>query len=123
MLGVFIAYFVTIVVFAGLYLTVNKVGERYNNHGDIDNGGDGSDGGGGGGPNGGGEEGGMEYENNVMADVSSFCGMDINNHMEGELVCFLIWFRMHLEGMQYNIVACFYLFCIVHNAFLTHSPC
>ena len=74
MLGVFIAYFVTIVIFAGLYLTVNKVGERYN-HGDIDGGG-----GGGGGPNG--EEGGMEYEN--MADVSSFCGMDINNHMEGE---------------------------------------
>ena len=83
MLGVFIAYFVTIVVFAGLYLTVNKVGERYN-HGDIDGGGGGdgnpNGGGGGGGPNG--AEGGMEYEN--MADVSSFCGMDINNHMEGE---------------------------------------
>ena len=77
MLGVFIAYFVTIVVFAGLYLTVNKVGERYNHP--IDGGGGG---GGGGGPNG--EEGGMEYENMDMADVSSFCGMDINNHMEGE---------------------------------------
>ena len=81
MLGVFIAYFVTIVVFAGLYLTVNKVGERYNHHADIDGGGGGDgnpNGGGGGGPNGEG----MEYEN--MADVSSFCGMDINNHMEGE---------------------------------------
>ena len=52
MLGVFIAYFVTIVVFAGLYLTVNKVGERYN-HSDIDGGG--GDSGGGGGPNGGAE--------------------------------------------------------------------
>ncbi len=77
MLGVFIAYFVTIVVFAGLYLTVNKVGERYNHPIDGGSGG----GGGSSGPNGGGE-GGMEYEN--MADVSSFCGMDINNHMEGE---------------------------------------
>ncbi|KAL7497169.1 hypothetical protein ACHAWT_008089 [Skeletonema menzelii] len=78
MLGVFAAYFVTIVIFAGLYLTVNKVGERYNNEG-----------GGGGSPNGmdhvggvttGGGDG-MEYDLN-MADVSSFCGMDINNHME-----------------------------------------
>ena len=85
MLGVFIAYFVTIVIFAGLYLTVNKVGERYNNQGDIDGGGGGD---GGGGPNGG-AEGGMKYENMDMADVSSFCGMDINNHMEGECsVCF-----------------------------------
>lgn len=88
MLGVFAAYFVTIVIFAGLYLTVNKVGERYNNEGS-----------GGGSPNGmdhvggvttGGGDG-MEYDLN-MADVSSFCGMDINNHMEGELwsVCLLL---------------------------------
>jgi len=29
MLGVFTAYFITIVIFAGLYLTVNKVGVYY----------------------------------------------------------------------------------------------
>eukprot|EP00985_Skeletonema_marinoi_P010447 scaffold4909_cov139-Skeletonema_marinoi.AAC.2 len=79
MLGVFAAYFVTIVIFAGLYLTVNKVGERYNSDG------------GGVTPNGldvsvrevtGGDNG-MDMESDIdMADVSSFCGMDINNHME-----------------------------------------
>ena len=86
MLGVFAAYFVTIVIFAGLYLTVNKVGERYNSDGGGVN------------PNGldvsvrevtGGDNG-MDMESDIdMADVSSFCGMDINNHMEGE---FVVWF-------------------------------
>lgn len=85
MLGVFAAYFVTIVIFAGLYLTVNKVGERYNSGGGVN-------------PNGldvsvrevtGGDNG-MDMESDIdMADVSSFCGMDINNHMEGE---FVVWF-------------------------------
>jgi len=86
MLGVFAAYFVTIVIFAGLYLTVNMVGERYNGDGGDVN------------PNGldvsvrevtGGDNG-MDMESDIdMADVSSFCGMDINNHMEGE---FVVWF-------------------------------
>lgn len=80
MLGVFAAYFVTIVIFAGLYLTVNKAGVYYGDDGtngannlvlesintaesdlslEAGAGGDG-------------------------VDVASFCGMDINNHMEGE---------------------------------------
>lgn len=86
MLGVFAAYFVTIVIFAGLYLAVNKFGgERYN-------------GGGGGGVNpdeldvaaaGGGigrdNADAETMENDInMLETSSFCGMDINNHMEGE---------------------------------------
>jgi len=91
MLGVFAAYFVTIVIFAGLYLTVNKVGERYNN------------GGGGVNPNGldvaaavggvvsGGDNNGIMESDIDMADVSSFCGMDINNHMEGEFVCLVYY--------------------------------
>ena len=92
MLGVFVAYFVTIVIFAGLYLMVNKVGEHYNPAAVPADGGDsgnpptmnyndeltaetlavaGAEGGNGG--------------DVIMADVgSSFCGMDINNHMEGE---------------------------------------
>lgn len=98
MLGVFVAYFVTIVIFAGLYLMVNKVGERYK--GDIVN------------PN----ElhdvtaastdaafvwGVIEKNNNEvtsvgttnLADVSSFCGMDINDHMEGKISRFLLCFN------------------------------
>ena len=47
---------------------MNKVGERYSNS-----------------PDGGGttmlEDGGVDLE-----DVSSFCGMDINNHMEGKFL-------------------------------------
>ena len=92
MLGVFAAYFVTIVIFAGLYLTVNKVGERYNSDGGVN-------------PNGldvsvrevsGGDNNGILESDIDMADVSSFCGMDINNHMEGEFVLFgllldLLW--------------------------------
>lgn len=73
MLGVFVAYFITIVIFAGLYLAVNKVGMYYGNstNGDAFTIG---------------EEGGM---NDLSlgagaGDVESFCGMDINNHMEGE---------------------------------------
>lgn len=67
MLGIFVAYFITIVIFAGLYLSVNKVGMHY-----ADTGGEGGDGGG---------------DNNVQlgdsdVDVPSFCGMEINNHME-----------------------------------------
>ena len=93
MLGVFVAYFVTIVIFAGLYLMVNKVGEHYNPAADVP---DGNGGSGGNPPT-------MNYneltaetlavagaeggEDVIMADVgSSFCGMDINNHMEGECV-------------------------------------
>jgi hypothetical protein len=90
MLGVFVAYFVTIVIFAGLYLMVNKVGEHYNPAAVPADGG------------GGGENPPTNYEltaetlavagaeggvggDVIMADVgSSFCGMDINNHMEGE---------------------------------------
>jgi hypothetical protein len=54
MLGIFIAYFVTIVLFAGMYLTINKVGGS--------------------------------NANNEGATISNanYCGMDINNHMEGE---------------------------------------
>ena len=54
MLGIFIAYFVTIILFAGMYLTINKVGGG--------------------------------YVNNEGATISNanYCGMDINNHMEGE---------------------------------------
>jgi len=72
MLGVFAAYFVTIVVFAGLYLTVNKVGVYY---GDSTNGENLLS---------------LEAEEGSLSlgvgasdvGVSSFCGMDINNHME-----------------------------------------
>ena len=39
MLGVFAAYFITIVIFAGLYLTVNKVGVYYD-HSDTTHGGE-----------------------------------------------------------------------------------
>ena len=92
MLGVFVAYFVTIVIFAGLYLMVNKVGEHYNPAAAVP---DGNGGGDGNPPT-------MNYNDElttetlavtgaegggdvIMADVgSSFCGMDINNHMEGE---------------------------------------
>lgn len=78
MLGVFAAYFVTIVIFAGLYLTVNKVGEHwYSNGSGID-------------PNG------MEVDTaEMMGDGVSFCGMDINNHMEGECVPLLL--GMHVS--------------------------
>ena len=69
MLGVFVAYFVTIVLFAGLYLAVNKAGEYYGNV-------PATDGGGGAGLSLGSDTG--------DAEVASFCGMDINNHMEGE---------------------------------------
>ena len=55
MLGIFIAYFVTIVLFAGMYLTINKVGAAYE-----------------------------DSEGNTVSDAK-YCGMDINNHMEGEL--------------------------------------
>jgi hypothetical protein len=54
MLGIFIAYFVTIVLFAGMYLTINKVGAAY-----------------------------VDREGNTVSDAK-YCGMDINNHMEGE---------------------------------------
>jgi len=69
-LGVFTAYFITIVIFAGLYLTVNKVGVYYDGddsgtHGDTS----------------------LTTEENDMSLIEtsgdpSFCGMDINNHME-----------------------------------------
>jgi len=57
MFGIFIAYFITIVIFAGLYLTVNKVGS----HADV-----------------------LLGSGATFAESSSFCGMDINNHMEGK---------------------------------------
>lgn len=57
MLSIFFAYFVTIVIFAGLYLTVNKVGS----HGFFS----------------------RESDVSYSETTSSFCGMDINNHMEG----------------------------------------
>jgi len=71
-LGVFTAYFITIVIFAGLYLTVNKVGIYYD--GD-DSGTHGSD------------TNLLTTEENDMNLIEtsgdpSFCGMDINNHME-----------------------------------------
>lgn len=82
MLGVFTAYFITIVVFAGLYLTVNKVGEHY---GDNTNGGEGKDdmalyyGD----STNGGEDVDLSLGSGANdVEVSSFCGMDINNHME-----------------------------------------
>jgi len=85
MLGVFAAYFVTIVIFAGLYLAVNKVGERYNNG---DNGGvnpNELDVAAAGGVIGGDNVDAETMENDInMLETSSFCGMDINNHMEGE---------------------------------------
>ena len=71
-LGVFTAYFITIVIFAGLYLTVNKVGIYYD--GD-DSGTHGSD------------KTSFTTEESDMNLIEtsgdpSFCGMDINNHME-----------------------------------------
>jgi len=69
MLGVFVAYFVTIVIFAGLYLAVNKAGEYYGNV-------PATDGGGGADLSLGSSTGDGDVE------VASFCGMDINNHME-----------------------------------------
>ena len=62
MFGVFVAYFITIVIFAGLYLAVNKVGTYYEH----------------------GETHGENYMITGEVDGTSFCGMDINNHMEGE---------------------------------------
>ena len=72
-LGVFTAYFITIVIFASLYLTVNKVGIYY----DGDDGTHGSDN-----TNSLTTE---ESDNMKLIETSgdpSFCGMDINNHME-----------------------------------------
>lgn len=67
MMGVFFAYFVTIVLFAALYLTVNKVGSYYGDDG----------------TNGGGGDFGLSLGSDTNdIDVPSFCGMDINNHME-----------------------------------------
>ena len=78
MIGVFIAYFITIVIFAGLYLIVNKVGVYYDHgsagssstHGDMTE---------------------TKVDLTSLVDVSdeqsSFCGMAINNHMEGECCC------------------------------------
>lgn len=74
MLGVFAAYFITIVIFAGLYLTVNKVGVYYD-HSDTTHGGETTE---------------LMTEDLALGsgtsgvDEPSFCGMDINNHMEGE---------------------------------------
>jgi len=68
MLGVFIAYVITIVIFAILYLWVNKIGQYYG--GETSS----SEGGGGGG---------LSLGTGASdVEVSSFCGMDINNHME-----------------------------------------
>ena len=74
MIGVFIAYFITIVIFAGLYLLVNKVGVYYDHgstHGDMTE---------------------TKEDLTSIVDVSdeqsSFCGMAINNHMEGECCCY-----------------------------------
>jgi hypothetical protein len=52
MLGIFVAYFFTIVIFAGMYLTINKVGSG--------------------------------YSAGVTVSDAKYCGMDIDNHMEGE---------------------------------------
>lgn len=61
------AYFITIVIFAGLYLTVNKVGMHYAES-DTNGGGGGND---------------MSLGSGTGdVDIPSFCGMDINNHME-----------------------------------------
>ena len=98
LMGVFAAYFVTIVAFAGLYLTVNEVGKRYAGGGHGTDGlalgsemagVDGTDVGLGAhvdysvdGPG--------STSRLLSADTSDaevppeFCGMDINNHMEGE---------------------------------------
>ena len=75
MIGVFIAYFITIVIFAGLYLTVNKVGVYYD-HGSA----------GSGAIHGEMNEADVDLTSlvEVSDEQSSFCGMDINNHMEGE---------------------------------------
>ena len=107
LMGVFAAYFVTIVVFAGLYLTVNEVGKRYAG------GGHGTDGleldmSGGAelaGVDGSGLGLGLTHAESgsvggtgatsrfLSADTNDaevppeFCGMDINNHMEGEFIC------------------------------------
>lgn len=67
LLGVFAAYFVTILIFAGLYLAVNKVGQYY---GASDEQGIG------------GGDGDLLLEGTADGEVPSFCGMDINNHME-----------------------------------------
>ena len=87
MLGVFAAYFVTIVVFAGLYLTVNKVGVYY---GDSTNGENLLS---------------LEAEEGSLSlgvgasdvGVSSFCGMDINNHMEGKCT------RSHMSECRLDV--------------------
>lgn len=70
MLGVFVAYIITIVIFAGLYLTVNKVGLHYEGHKSTAiNDGDGN--------------GSFLATGGDDIEVPTFCGMDINNHMEG----------------------------------------
>lgn len=92
---VFAAYFVTILAFAGLYLTVNEVGRAYgggHGAGGLELGGTGGGGALGGSP--------ASVESEVVGPGSTsrllsagtsdgevppeFCGMDINNHMEGE---------------------------------------
>eukprot|EP00804_Cyclotella_cryptica_P007892 CCRYP_001444-RB/>CCRYP_001444-RB protein AED:0.05 eAED:0.05 QI:335/1/1/1/1/1/4/682/497 len=70
LLFVFLAYFCTIVVFAGLYYSVNKLGVHYHNVSAESDGG-----------SSGGVPPGMSF---VATDeeVESFCGMDINTFME-----------------------------------------
>jgi hypothetical protein len=69
---VFLAYFCTIVVFAGLYYSVNKLG-AHDGHSSEEGEGESS--------------GGIPPELNYVAmdeGVESFCGMDINTFIEGQ---------------------------------------
>jgi hypothetical protein len=84
---IFLAYFATIVIFAGFYYAVNKLGVYYghNDEGPIST--DGVIHGGNGVPP---DSAYLESSGGVYSDegegVESFCGMDVNTFMEGESI-------------------------------------
>lgn len=103
MLGVFAAYFITIVIFAGLYLTVNKVGVYYD-HSDTTHGGETTE---------------LMTEDLALGsgtsgvDEPSFCGMDINNHMEGEFFYVFRWVGTCCVNISLSNVPLLMLFCSI----------
>ena len=104
MLGVFAAYFITIVIFAGLYLTVNKVGVYYD-HSDTTHGGETTE---------------LMTEDFALGsgtsgvDEPSFCGMDINNHMEGEDGG-NVFSRFHSQMYHYS---CYFILIVLQSIIL-----
>jgi len=104
---IFIAYFLTILVFAGFYLALNRAGGYFSHES--------KDGGGGGAAlalsNSYVREG-KFYRQITVGDGAidqSYCGMDINNNMEGELnfsmLLFVsIFFHLHRTCFSYSTI-------------------